>query len=293
MMLGLSKPRTLGDQPSGPIHIRRMAPIPLVRGFFLTGKGGPHSPLCGSLDAPHRGLCGPPFIFGWLCEPQFQLWLDGCVGGEVFESCQRRHREVCRSGILACRVANLVLRSTYVHLQESRVARLVAAARCSASTFAINPKRLVNTFDHAEQTWADAINTLSEWLPSFRNILLPEQLSFDSVASIMASVPGGFQSFGIVDYGGAFRGRALGHCALRPSEVINVPECGMVGRLPLRLPVAELIRFTDEFEQACPSMGLLDGASGIFFGFDTGDILLVDHDERVWFTPSSAYPNPA
>lgn len=160
-------------------------------------------------------------------------------------------------------------------------------------TFAIKSNRIVNTFDYAQRTWSDALTTLSEWIPRFRNNLQPEQLSFDSIASIMSTVPSGFQSFGIADNDAGFFDRALCHCSHRPSEVIIIPDCGMVARFPFRLPVAEVINFIYEFEQTSPRMGLLDGTSDIFFGFDTGDMLLVDHDERVWFTPSLTNPYPA
>ena len=150
----------------------------------------------------------------------------------------------------------------------------------------------MNTFDHAQQSWTDALTTLAVWLSGFRASLQPQELCFDSVSNIMASVSGGFQSFGIVDYDAAFISAALDHCSRRPSEVIVIPDCGMVVRLPFRLPVTELIRFILEYEQVSPRMGLLDGASDIFFGFDTGDMLLVDHDERVWFTPALTHPEP-
>ncbi len=162
----------------------------------------------------------------------------------------------------------------------------------STTKFGTNSKRAVNPFYHAQQSWTDALTTLAVWLPGFRAVLQPQELCFDSVSNIMASGSGGFQSFGIVDYDAAFIGAALYHCSRRPSEVIVIPDCGMVGRLPFRLPVPELIRFILEYEQFSPRMGLLDGTSDIFFGFDTGDMLLVDHDERVWFTPSSTHPKP-
>ena len=67
-----------------------------------------------------------------------------------------------------------------------------------------------------------------------------------------------------------------------------IPDSGETSRLPFRLPLTELIQFVAEFsyDSGMRLSGLLDGASDIFFGFDTGDMLFVDHDERIWFTPA-------
>ncbi|MCB1086843.1 MAG: hypothetical protein KDM63_07345 [Verrucomicrobiae bacterium] len=115
-------------------------------------------------------------------------------------------------------------------------------------------------------------------------------MSFDTVAQIMASVSGGFLTLppALLDGDAAFIDSALERCRERPSEAIVIPDCGMVARLPLRLPLTELIQFVAEFDYECGThhFGLLDGASDVFFGFDTGDMLFVDHDERIWFTPA-------
>ncbi len=41
-------------------------------------------------------------------------------------------------------------------------------------------------------------------------------------------------------------------------------------------------------EVGSESMGLRDGASGILFAFDTGGLMLLNHDERVWFSKAAA-----
>lgn len=57
------------------------------------------------------------------------------------------------------------------------------------------------------------------------------------------------------------------------------------------MPLAALIRFVAEFEYEDGShrLGLLDGASDILFAFNTGEMLLIDHDERTWFSQASRY----
>lgn len=143
---------------------------------------------------------------------------------------------------------------------------------------------------HKQQSWNYALSVLANWIPGFNEITRPEQLSFDSVAGIIARVPDGFQSISaeFLDSDAAFIEVTLDRCQQRPSEVIVIPDCGMVSRLPLRLSVSELVHFVGEFdyEYGTNCIGLLDGCSDVFFGFDTGDMLLVDHDERIWFSPS-------
>ncbi len=150
------------------------------------------------------------------------------------------------------------------------------------------------SYIHAQQPWDDALAVLAAWVPRFSEVTRPEQLSFDCVAGIMSAVPDGFQTIFTAppDSDSAFIDVVLDQCRQRPCEVIVVPDLGMVSRLPLRLPVSELTRFVTEFDyvSGSRSLSLLDGASDTFFGFDTGDMLLVDHDERIWFSPS---PFPA
>ena len=145
-------------------------------------------------------------------------------------------------------------------------------------------------YAHALLSWDEALTMLAHWIPGFATVTGPHQLSFDTVAQIMASVSGGFQSLAPaqLDSDAAFIDSALDRCRERPSEVIVIPDCGMTSRMPLRLPLTELVQFVAEFDydSGTHQFGLLDGASDIFFGFDTGDMLFVDHDERIWFTPA-------
>lgn len=145
-------------------------------------------------------------------------------------------------------------------------------------------------YEHALLSWDEALATLAHWIPGFATVTGPHQLSFDTVAQIMASVSGGFQTLppALLDSDAAFIDSALARCSERPSEVVVIPDCGMTSRLPLRLPLTELIQFVADFDYASGThqFGLLDGASDIFFGFDTGDMLFIDHDERIWFTPA-------
>ncbi len=147
------------------------------------------------------------------------------------------------------------------------------------------------SYTHLQQTWDDALATLGDWIPGFCGVTRPDQLGFDTVAGIMEAVPQGFQTVSptLLDADAVFIDAALDRCRELPSEVIVIPDCGSVSRLPLRLPVSELVKFVGDFDHVSGShcIGLLDGATDIFFGFDTGDMLLVDHDERVWFSPSS------
>jgi len=148
----------------------------------------------------------------------------------------------------------------------------------------------VTSYPQAQQPWDNALTVLALWIPGFKEITRPEQLSFDGVARIMNAVPEGFQSIpaGSPESDPGFIEAALDLCRQPPSEVIVVPDCGMVSRLPRRLPVSGLAQFITEYKYVSGShcFGLLDGVSDIFFGFDTGDMLLVDHDERIWFSPS-------
>ena len=150
--------------------------------------------------------------------------------------------------------------------------------------------RQVSAYVHALLSWDDALTTLAHWIRGFATVTGPHQLSFDTVVQIMASVSGGFQTLppALLNRDAAFIDSALDRCRERPSEVIVIPDCGMTSRLPLRLPLTELIQFVGEFDydSGTHKFGLLDGASDIFFGFDTGDMLFVDHDERIWFTPA-------
>ena len=152
------------------------------------------------------------------------------------------------------------------------------------------------SYPQAQQSWDNTLAVLAIWIPGFKEITRPEQLSFDCVARIMKVVPYGFQSIpaGNLDFDTPFIAAALDRCPQPPSEVIVVPDCGMVSRLPLRLPVSGLTQFVIEYDYVSGShcFGLLDGVSDIFFGFDTGDMLLVDHDERIWFTPSMITGQP-
>ena len=153
-------------------------------------------------------------------------------------------------------------------------------------------QRHVPTYDHALQTWDDALAILASWAPEFSNITRPEQLSFDSVSAVMASVPQGFQRIADslpLDDDASFFGAAVARFTHPPADVLVIPDCGMVSRRPFRLPVVEFYRFAAEFvyESGAHRFGLLDGASDLLLAFDTGDIVLVDHDERVWFTPST------
>lgn len=151
------------------------------------------------------------------------------------------------------------------------------------------------SYTHAQQSWDNALAVLAAWIPGFRGIAQPEQLSFDCVGAIMTAVTDGFQRISPVsaDSDPDFIDLALDQCRQPPSEVIIVPDCGMVSRPPLRLPVSELRQFVEDFDDVSGPhpFGLMDGVSDIFFGFDTGDMLLVDHDERIWFSPSS-FPQP-
>jgi len=148
----------------------------------------------------------------------------------------------------------------------------------------------VPAYEHALLSWDEALATLAHWIPGFATVTGPHQLSFDSVAQIMASVSGGFQTLppALLDSDAAFIDTVLDRCSERPSEVVVIPDCGMTSRLPLRLPLTELIQFVADFDydSGTHQFGLLDGASDIFFAFDTGDMLFIDHDERIWFTPA-------
>ena len=150
--------------------------------------------------------------------------------------------------------------------------------------------RKVPAYEHVLASWDDALDTLATWIPGFATITQPHQLSFDSVVQIMVSASGGFQTLppAVLDSDASFIASALDRCRERPSEVIVIPDCGMTSRLPFRFPLTELIQFVADFsyDSGMRQFGLLDGASDIFFGFDTGDMLFVDHDERIWFTPA-------
>ena len=141
------------------------------------------------------------------------------------------------------------------------------------------------SYTHALLTWSNALEVLSTWIPSFSSISRPDQLSFDSVAAIMSAMPEGMQAVEAnypLDSDLTFINGAM---LSPPREVIVIPDCGMVSCRPFRLPSSDLKRFIDGFERenGVWRVGLLDGASDILFVFDTGDMLLIDHDERVWF----------
>jgi hypothetical protein len=152
----------------------------------------------------------------------------------------------------------------------------------------------MTSYEHYQQTWDDALAVLATWIPAFIVISRPEQLSFDVVADMMAEMPGGLQRFphGIpLDYDAIFIDCALDMCPHRPDEVIVIPDCGMPSRHPFRMPLADLIRFVGKFEYevGLHRLGLLDGASDILFAFNTGELLFIDHDERVWFSQASSH----
>jgi hypothetical protein len=152
----------------------------------------------------------------------------------------------------------------------------------------------MTSYEHCQQTWDDALAVLASWISAFTVISRPEQLNFDVVADMMAEMPGGLQRFphGIpLDSDAIFIDCALDKCPRRPDEVIVIPDCGMTSRHPFRMPLAGLNRFIAEFEYEDGShrLGLLDGASDILFAFNTGQMLLIDHDERVWFSQASSH----
>ncbi|WP_050030589.1 hypothetical protein [Verrucomicrobium sp. BvORR034] len=141
-------------------------------------------------------------------------------------------------------------------------------------------------------SWEVALATLTKWVPGFASMKTLKQLSFDAVASIMAAAPGGFQRI-VQDVSSNLETfiieNVLPGILPRTREVIVIPDCGMVSLLPLRLTDDDFTRFVEEFErqEGGRPIGLLDGVSDILFVFDTGDLLLIDHDERIWFSSTA------
>lgn len=137
-------------------------------------------------------------------------------------------------------------------------------------------------------TWKDTMSILQQWIPAFLAITDPHALSFDSVVAVMEASPGGFHELAptLLDCDGVFIEQAIGRFDLPPQQVIVIPDCGMVSRLPHRMPVSALSKFLSEFDDPVSNLGLFDGASDIFIAFDTTEMILVDHDERIWITPA-------
>lgn len=144
--------------------------------------------------------------------------------------------------------------------------------------------------EHTQLSWEDALAILRMRVPGFSTITRPEQLSFDSVASIMSAVPVGFQRI-VQDDSDELETfvseKVLPDLLARTQEVIVIQDCGMVSRLPFRLAAGNVIQFLERFEREEDGLrcGLFDGVSDILFVFDHGGMLLIDHDERIWFSP--------
>ena len=135
------------------------------------------------------------------------------------------------------------------------------------------------------------MDTLHQWIPAFQTITDPRALSFDSVVAVMVASSGGMPDLSpaLLDCDGVFIGQAIGRFIRPPQQVIVIPDCGMVSRLPHRIPVSALRKFISDFDDPASHLGLFDGASDILFAFDTSEMILVDHDERIWITPANSH----
>ena len=147
------------------------------------------------------------------------------------------------------------------------------------------------TVQASPTTWDDTMSTLHQWIPAFQSITEPRALSFDSAVAVMEASSGGMPNLSpaLLDCDGVFIEKAIGSFIRPPQQVIIIPDCAMVSRLPHRFPVSSLSKFISDFDDPASHLGLFDGASDILFAFDTADMILVDHDERIWITQANPH----
>lgn len=138
--------------------------------------------------------------------------------------------------------------------------------------------------DYSTQlSWQDAFNLLQSWVPDFAVPTKARDFGFDSAASMMARQPSGLVAFddgSIPDLEGHFLPCCRERFARQGEEVLVIPDCGDAAQLPIRVTADRLVEFTANY-QGC-SGNLLGCGADVLFVFDTGDLVLVDHDERVW-----------
>lgn len=121
-------------------------------------------------------------------------------------------------------------------------------------------------------------------MPGFLPPEKARDFGFDNITSLMARQPGGMVAFDatIPDWDGLFLQRCQEYFAHQPREILIFPDCGDIAQLPLRLAADYLTRFIAAYEQGPKGLGLLSSGADVLLAVDTGGLILVDHDERVW-----------
>lgn len=137
-------------------------------------------------------------------------------------------------------------------LPEECYERETAWPAREVATFVCDHTGSTASYQGTQLSWGDALANLTRWVPGFAAIKTPEQLGYDTVASIMAAASGGFQCIAenvSSDFETFIIEGVIARILPRTQEIIVVPDCGMVSLPPLQLAVDDLTRFVAEFER--------------------------------------------
>jgi len=138
-------------------------------------------------------------------------------------------------------------------------------------------------------TWDEGLQILHAWLPDSALFKDPKDLSFDSAVAAITS-GGRFltPSALVVDGDDEEMMRKLFAAAGWPvvGKVLVIPDCGDVSKPPLLCELASLSQMVANYSAPSTGRGLFDGGSDVLFVRETGEALLIDHDERCWHTAS-------
>lgn len=114
-------------------------------------------------------------------------------------------------------------------------------ARCFGSFQSVNFVAMRPTLPVRILSWPEAFACGESWIPGFvlEAPARPRDFGFDAVAAWMVRQPGGMipMGKGIPENEDLFVEECLRHFSVRPGEVVVIPDCGDVSKVPVRLSV--------------------------------------------------------